>query len=252
MLIYPLSTPGTGGVINLLADPAETTDRYNIPEEVREDAIRLLDDSTFDDDIPSWVRHGCVDTSTKTLSCEGIDFIEMTTDLDYSDFSGIPPGFAGGGHDFNQIIYIYSVAYMELNTPPLNAYEGLMRVHPRMQGHVSGGKVKDEGPPKFYYFFDKTLGLFPAFKSDPPVGHVKIFYCFATDEFHELPEEVQPFILYFVAYMAKLKEKKMNDAATFYNQYMNAITQYRYDIWERPPDSKEMMQVPDKQVVVGQ
>jgi hypothetical protein len=237
-VIYPCGYPGASGNIITAADPAPVdVHRYNVPAEAVSELNRILDDRTLFNDLPSWIRHAAADISLKTLACEGIDYIRLSGVSDYSAFSGPPPGFPGGGHSFGQILTVPACAYAQDSANPV--YEGLMQSHPRMQSHTADSLSP---PPKYYYLFAGRMGLFP----DTDAGHVKVYYTYVTDDMQYLPEALQPLVFLFVQYMARVKDKRLGDASVFYNQYMQTIAQYRSDVWERLPNSKEEMQVPDR------
>ena len=272
-LVFPCSVPEGGSVISIVppSGPTVTVSRSPIPEEIRGQVSRILDDSAFtDEDIDEWIRDACVHISTQTLGVEYAGFIKLTPALEYFSLSGAPDmtktpaEFPAAKHTLSQngrgaqVVRIYSCLYSEgiktlidTDTYRFTKYKGLKQAQPRMMGHIG----KDEGPPEFYYHFGPCIAFYPTFSQIidvPENAHVMVYYAAIVDEPEDLPDVLQPLIVDFACYRAKEKEKKYSDAATFYNQYMNLVTQYRYDIWERPSDSKEMFQVPDRQVVVGQ
>jgi len=180
-----------------------------------------------DAEIDRYIQLACVELSRHSLGVEHEDQFPLVGAQEY--FIGV-----------RQILRIYTVIYSPSGTFPDADNEALIRIHPMMIRHTNL-----DGVPKQYYLFANQVGIYP----DNGVGEVTVYTSCAVDLPLQLPEILQPLVIMHVMYSCRLKERKNQEAAMFFAYYVNALRQYRADIWERVPDSKDKFQIPDRTVI---
>ena len=211
--------------------------------EARQQVRTILNEPTAlywtNDEIDKWIQEACIEITTKTLCYEksGDITLASTPVLTYG---------AIGSDSIDAILKFYGAVYYD-NT---NTYRGLAKIHPRQIQHLPESTA---GEPYYYYHFGDEFGIFPVSNAAVVTasGKVKVFYSIADETITNLPYYYQlPAIMYAVA-MARRKQKRYNEAMQFYMIYINSLSFYRADLYERGVDSKDMFQIPDKSTVVG-
>jgi len=129
------------------------------------------------------------------------------------------------------------------------AYKGLGQIHPRLINHVPHNVP---GEPVHWYHHHEKIGVWPLPDNAYEIG----IYCSkVTDDITDLPTELRlPAILYCLA-RARLSEGWKDDFEMFIIMYLNSLMAYRqgrgqYRLEEI--DSKEMFEIPDRVVNIGQ
>jgi len=201
---------------------------------IRNEVRKLLNEPVAvfwsDDELDSWIRHSCVEISRHSLGIERKSAIALTGAIEYN--------FAIPGE---KITRLYTVLYSDSGSFN-NDVEGLAQIHPQQIKHLA-----QDGTPKFYYLFAGLIGIYP----DNAVGTVYVYHSVTSDQPMSVPEELQTLIILHTVFLCRLKERKNQEAAMFFSYYVNALRQYRADIFERPPDTKEKFQMGDRTVIRG-
>jgi len=194
------------------------------------------------DEINKWIQEAVMDITTKTLCYEKSDDITLAATTRVY-------GTIGSSDSVDDVLKIYGCIFNSGATPPV--YRGLTKIHPRMINRLPEQTV---GEPFYYYQFGDELGFFPLTSAGvvSAGGKVRVFYSFPDETITNLPYYYQvPSILYAVS-RARAKQRMVQEADQFYMMYLNSIGFYRADLYERGVDSKDMFEIPDRAVSLGQ
>lgn len=182
-------------------------------------------------EITNWILQGVVDVACKSMCYEKSATLTMVENqLEYDEPTSC--------------IWVYACFYEYLTTPVAS---GLIRIHPRMIAHMSGGELT--GLPRFYYHFAGKIGLYPRPSSTYAARTVRVLYSTSTSDITYIPDEYKHIVALYVVWKAKLKEGKFAQAAQIMAMYLNQIMFHRQDLFERPSESKDMLKIPDRTVI---
>ena len=187
-------------------------------------------------EIDEWIDMAALDISVKTHCVETTGTVTLVAStLSYAEPTTFSPTVAGDSN----IIKVYSAFLLNL---------ALQKVHPRMWGHIS---ATASDTPRYYSHFAGSLWFYPVATG---AGTVTLLCSVRTDDVTALPFEYQHLAIKYVAYMAKLKDRKYAEAAQLYAEYANGILFQRTDLQDRGVDAKEEMTIPDRveRVLAGQ
>jgi len=191
------------------------------------------------DEIDNWIQEACIDITTKTLCYEKSGDITLvsTPVLTYG---------AIGSDSIDDILKIYGAVYYDST----NTYRGLQKIHPRQIQHLPESTA---GEPFYYYKFGDEFGIFPVSNAAvvTATGKVKVFYSMADETITNLPYYYQLSAISYAVAMAKRKQKSEAEAMQFYMMYINSLSFYREDLYDRGVDSKDMFQTQDKSMAIG-
>lgn len=180
-----------------------------------------------DDEIDRYIQLSCVELSRHSIGVEQRELFPLTGGREYLIGS-------------YQLLRIYAMVFSPSGNIDDPENEALIRIHPMMIRHTN---VDDT--PKQYYRFGNMVGIYP----DTGVGFVYMYFSHAVDHPSRIPNNIQTLVIYHTMFLCRLKERKNQEAAMYFAYYVNALRQYRADIWERVPDSKDKFQIPDRTVI---
>jgi len=201
--------------------------KENILDEVR----NILNEPSAlfwsDDEINEWIDQAAVDISSKAMCVEASGTITLASGtLEYTEPT--------------DCIKVYAVVYSN---------RGLLKIHPRQLARIT---ATASGAPQYYYHFGGKIGIYPVPGASESGGSVTILYSQETDDITDVPDEYQPYAILFAAARAKLKDQKFDQATQLTVQYLNSLIFHRQDLYERGVESKDMVRIPDRTVIVGQ
>jgi len=177
-----------------------------------------------DNEINEWIDQAAVDISSKAMCVEASGTLTLASGtLEYTEPT--------------DCIKVYAV---------LVSNRGLLKIHPRQLGNAT---ETSSGTPNYFYHFNGKIGVYPV---PSAAGSATVLYSKETDDITDVPDEYQPYAILFAAAKAKIKDQKFDQANTLMVQYLNSLIFHRQDLYERGVDSKDMLRIPDRTVVVGQ
>jgi hypothetical protein len=125
--------------------------------------------------------------------------------------------------------------------------QGLMRIHPRMVGHLTDATSGDS---RFFFEFAQELGLTPGGGS---LGiTLNLHRAYLVDAYVDLPDDLQPSAILYAYVMALYKALKFESSAVSYKTYLQTLFQIRREIYEMDADDKADFILADRKELVRQ
>lgn len=124
--------------------------------------------------------------------------------------------------------------------------QGMMRIHPRMMGHLPAAASGDS---HFFYEFAQELGLAPGGGS---LGcTLNLHRAYLVDTFVDLPDDLQSLAILYAYVLALYKALKFETAALEYHTYLQTLFQIRRGIYGMDSaDDKANFMLADRKEVV--
>jgi hypothetical protein len=123
--------------------------------------------------------------------------------------------------------------------------QGMMRIHPRMMGHLPDAASGDS---HFFYEFAQELGLAPGGGS---LGiTLNLHRAYLVDAFVDLPDDLQSLAIIYAYVLALYKALKFETAAMAYQTYLQTLFQIRRGIYGMDSDDKANFMLADRKELV--
>jgi hypothetical protein len=189
-----------------------------------------------DEEINNWVIMGASDVALKGLGVIKMDTVTLATST--LTYTAMTTAGAGG---VAKILRVIGAAYD-------TTYKGLIRIHPIQLKHLTNTTA---GPPDYYFHYNTVFGVYPVPTGSEAAKLVTVWYSEAADGVDDLPNHHQHFCVWYATAMAYLKANKNTHANYWMSLYLNGITMARNDLYNLPPDSIDMLTIPDRTVAAG-
>ena len=193
-----------------------------------------------DEEINNWIIEGVIDVSSRGVSWEKRDSINLAANT--IAYTALVSGGAGA---IAKIVKVYACVFDNGS----NDYKGLQQIHPRMIKHLT---AKDAGEPLYFWHFGTEIGVWPLTTTAvASAGVIQVFFSQISYAITDLPDYYQSLPILYAAAKAKMKDQKYAAANQLFAIYLNALAFQRTDLYERGADSNDMLKTPDRTQIVA-
>ena len=173
-----------------------------------------------DAQIQGWIKQGCLDTSSKVMAYVTEQTITLVTSK--FKYTSVEEAWIAN------LVRIKHAWYKDAA-----AAKGLARMDFEQLGNQ---QVNTAGPPRWYMEERQLVWVWPVPTASE---NGDIVYCVAatvTDDITNIRYEYQPSVIFFATAMAKLRDRKYQEAALYQQMYLNSIGFERTDKFNIPKD----------------
>lgn len=173
-----------------------------------------------DAQIQGWIKQGCLDTSSKVMAY----VTEQTITLATGTFKYTLTEEAW----IANLVRIKHAWYKDA----ANA-KGLARMEFEQLGNQ---QTNTAGPPKWFLEERQLVWVWPVPTASENGDTVYCLAATATDDITNIRYEYQPSVIYFATAMAKLRDRKYQEASLYQQLYLNSIGFERQDKFDLKKD----------------
>ncbi len=232
---------------------------YNDESELITQVRRLINEPSAlmhsDTDIVSYINRAAEDIGRKGLLIEKYEATTLATSQATYAFSVVKAaGTTDGIVDAVKVDAMFYWAGGNFDNKYLaSSGYALIKSHPRQTGHNSTGT---EGPPIEWWVENEELHIWPP-PSSSEVGHfIQVLYHEKPDTYNEgsgIPPYLRELVLWYATAKCFEKEGKYGHHEQYMSIYNNFLAFFRANrMLSKIPDSKDMMQTPDRTQYTGE